>query len=398
MKQRVLHVIDHTGSGGAQVVAGYLLRALRDRYSCGVAVLGAAGHFSDDYARLGVPVTHLGSAGGRWNPLSISKLVEVIKRGRYDLVHTHLFKSNILGIVAARMAGARSILHDHTGVYPQSLEQYFANPLLRHSYYAAHRRALGWCDRAIVLTPQMQGAYVRHYPAHARKVAVVPNAVDSSAGVTGPAGDVRAELGLPAGTRLVAMVGRLDPEKDWDTFLTTAQLVRRQAGCAFLAIGSGPEEQRLRGDAGRRQLERVFFLGYRQDVQALLRQVDVFVLTSRREAFGLVLLEAMQAGCAVVATRSGGPEAIVADGVNGLLAAIGDAPAIARGVTRLLQDDELRARLCDAARRSVIERYSLEVVADRVSDLYQDILANRGSAPEPRDRRLIKHPDDGVTG
>src|SRR2546429_3066942 len=124
MKQRILHVIDHTNSGGAQVVIHYLVRALKESFSFAIAVLGVAGQFSDAYESLGIPVFTLGHRGGRWNPLPIVRLADIIRRERFDLVHTHLFKASILGTVASKWVGSRTILHDHSGVYPQALLKY----------------------------------------------------------------------------------------------------------------------------------------------------------------------------------------------------------------------------------------------------------------------------------
>jgi glycosyltransferase involved in cell wall biosynthesis len=378
---RVLHVVDHTGDGGAQIVIRDLIRVLRDRFTFGVAILGRSDRFSDDYEALGVPVYKLGGRYGRWNPSPMLALMDVIRQKDYDLIHTQLLKSNILGTLAANLTGRKIILHDHIGIYPQSLSNYFSNSLVRSSYLKAYRYALTSCKRVIVLTPATQEVYAQYYSVAAQKIAVVPNGVDLQRFRPLPEDElshvVRDELGLPAATRLVLMIGRLEPEKDWWTFLEVAQRVRQLTSvpCAFLIVGAGSEEQRMRDYVHDHHLDNVHYLGYRDDIVDLLRQADIFLLTSRREAFGLVVVEAMAAGCAVVATQSGGPEAILTDGVDGLLAGVGDAPTLADGVTRLLQDDMLRERLAKCAQRTAAEHYSLETIAARIAAIYSEVLS-----------------------
>jgi glycosyltransferase involved in cell wall biosynthesis len=172
------------------------------------------------------------------------------------------------------------------------------------------------------------------------------------------------------------MVARLDPQKDWITFLETARLVQEQMDqcCAFLVVGSGAEEQRLRDYAAARNIGHVFFLHHRGDIPSLLHQADVFLLTSRREPFGIVVLEAMAAGCPVVATRSGGPDSILTHGVDGLLADVGDVQGLTNHITSLLQDDGLGRKIVEAARRTVANRYSLEAVSARMADIYREVL------------------------
>jgi glycosyltransferase involved in cell wall biosynthesis len=187
---------------------------------------------------------------------------------------------------------------------------------------------------------------------------------------------LRRELGLSAETKLVMMAARLDPQKDWFTFLKTARQVQEQMDqcCGFLIVGSGPEEPGLRDYAAARDIRRVFFLNHRGDVPSLLHQVDVFLLTSRREPFGIVVLEAMAAGCPVVATRSGGPDSILTDGVDGLLADVGDVQGLANHIISLLQDDGFTRKLVQTARKTVANRYSLEAVSGRMDGIYREVL------------------------
>ena len=381
MMRRVLHVIDHTDDGGAQVVVHHFIRGLRERFAFAVAVLGKSGRFSKAYLALGVPVFELGTNGSRWNPWPIVPLVDVIRQNKFDLVHTHLFKASIIGTIAAKWAGARTILHDHWGVDPESLKYHIPNRTMRRIYIEIYRYALKFCDRTLVLTEEDLRLYLKYYSFESAKITVLPNAVDSSA-LNSPenlsAGRllIRDQLGLPADTRLVVMIARLEPEKDWLTYLRVAQRVKEKLkqSCAFLVVGSGSEEQTLRNYVNTRGLSGIFFLGYRDDVPVLLRQADVFLLTSRFERFGIVILEAMAAGCPVVATSSGGPQTILTDEVDGLLGEVGDVYGLSARVLQLLNDEKLGQSLALNARKKVVNYYNVNSISVRMASIYKEIL------------------------
>jgi glycosyltransferase involved in cell wall biosynthesis len=379
---RVLHVIDHTGTGGAQVVVEYLVRVLARTFSFGVAVLGRAGPFSDAYRELGAHVFDLGESHGRWSVLPLLGLIGVMRRGEYDLVHTHLYRSNVLGIVAAKWVGCKAILHDHSDTSTQSLSvhRWLPNPLVRIVYLFAYRRALDLSDRVAVLTARMRDHYRETYSVAPDRICVVPNAVDLQHLARIPKarskGWLRTELGVSPSASLVAMVGRLEPQKDWETFLQVARRVGARLGpsCVFVAVGSGSLDSRLRRLTRELEVGNVIFLGHRDDVPGILREADAFLLTSRHEPFGIVLLEAMGTGCPVIATRSGGPATILSHGEDGLLAGVGDADTLASQVIRVLQDVTLRERLIRKARRTVVERYSVEAVSASIASIYYELM------------------------
>jgi len=172
------------------------------------------------------------------------------------------------------------------------------------------------------------------------------------------------------------MIARLEVEKDWLTFLQVARQVRAKMGpsCAFLIVGSGSEKQTLRNYLNTQNSHDIFFLGYRNDIPLLLRQADVFLLTSRFEPFGIVVLEAMAAGCPVVATRSGGPQTILTDEVDGLLGEIGDVYGLSARVLRLLNDEKLGQTLASNARRKVVHYYNANTVSARMASIYKETL------------------------
>ena len=99
----------------------------------------------------------------------------------------------------------------------------------------------------------------------------------------------------------------------------------------------------------------------------LLRRADVFLLTSRFERFGIVVLEAMAAGCPVVATRSGGPQTILTDEVDGLLGEVGDVYGLSARVLRLLNDEKLSQSLASNARKKVVNYYNVNIISVRMA-------------------------------
>jgi glycosyltransferase involved in cell wall biosynthesis len=387
MRPKILLVIDHTEAGGAQVVVQQLIENLGQTFAFSVAVMGRSGRFSKVYDDLGIPVWEIGGRRGRWNLFALVDLVKVIQRGGYDLIHTHLLKSNILGALAARYVGRKVLLHDHSSVSPQLMKLYFPTFVLRYAYLSFYWFTLRICNRVIVLTPAAKEYIQLNYPMTTAKLAVVPNGVDllPESNLNDSIGSsIRCELGLAGDTRLIVMAGRLEREKDWITFLKVAEQVPSctELRCAFLVIGVGSEEAHLRSYVAESKLNTVHFLGYRSDVCRLLSGSDVLLLTSQFEPFGIVVLEAMVAGCPVVATRSGGPDSILTHEVNGLLAEVGDADALSKHVIRVLNDCYLRKSLIRSARRTVTRFYTTEVFSARMAAIYNQLL--QGSKNLPR--------------
>lgn len=379
-KPRILHVIDNTEHGGAQTQLAVILDGLRDQFDLSVAVLGRSGPAEDTYRKLGIRIILLGSGGSRWSPGAFPRLLSLIRREKPDLVHTHLFKAMVLTALAARLAGVPCLLHDHSGLDPENLRFYFPQLISRSLYAWAYHRAVRSSSGVLVLTTRVKETYLQNYQLPSEKITVLPNAIDLAGNqptaVSGSS--VREELHLPAETRLIVMVGRLAAEKDWPTFIQVASQFQSQSGLVFLSIGSGNLEGELRKSVADQGLSNFYFLGDRQDVPSILSQADVFLLTSNREAFGIVLLEAMSAGLPVIATRTSGPASIILSEDNGLLVKGGDMEAFVSALQRVLTEPELAARLVKNAYGS-LQRYDRKVICQELSGLYASVIRATGS-------------------
>ncbi len=199
-------------------------------------------------------------------------------------------------------------------------------------------------------------------------IVVIPNGIDLA----------RYEPAVPRPVRrVVTTVANLRGEKGHDVLVRAAAIVRdRVPGVIFQLVGDGPMHETLATDVQSLNLGTVVrFLGHREDVPALLRESDAFVLPSRTEAFPNGLLEAMAAGLPAVATRVGGIPELVDDGRNGLLVPAGDHEALAAAVIRVLTDDGVATRLAHEARRTVEARYAFERMVTAFETLYADTIA-----------------------
>ncbi len=181
---------------------------------------------------------------------------------------------------------------------------------------------------------------------------------------------MRAELGV--GDRPVVLaIGRLAPQKDYDTLLAAvARWGRRAPQPVVLVAGDGPELDRLRRDADNARIE-VRFLGRREDVADLLAAADVYVITSQWEARALVVQEAMRAGVPVVASAVGGLPELVDD--DGILVPAGNAAAVSDAVVALLDDAELRAELGERGRRRAEHWPDEDATAEQLAGIYADL-------------------------
>ena len=277
---------------------------------------------------------------------SVPTLARLLRRLRPRVVHvTDVWPQ---ALVAARLAHIpRLLVTHHTPELPRR-----DNPAGRAW------RCLGWATRPeVIYTSEADRDRDGRRPSH-----VVPLGIDLDRFANGhPA--------FPKDGPLVGNVARLAPQKDHETLLEAARLVRdRRPDVRFAIVGDGELREELERRA---EGLPVLFTGARDDVPELLASFDVFAFPSLFEGLCLAVIEAQAAGVPVVATPAGGIRETVVDGETGLLVPTRDPGALAGGILRLLDDRELAERLATEARRRVRERYSEERMVELTLDLYR---------------------------
>ncbi|MEW2632329.1 glycosyltransferase [Streptomyces sp. NPDC048389] len=291
---KVLHVITGLGVGGAEQQLRLLLRHLPAR--CDVLTLTAPGPVAEGLRADGVPVTHLGMRGNT-DVTALPRLVRFIRRGRYDLVHTHLYRACVYGRTAARLAGVPVAVATEHSLGADEIEGRPLTPWTRALYLATER--LG---AATVAVSDTVAGRLRAWGVPGPRIHVVPNGIEAARFRFDPAARraTRARLGVPDGAFVVGGVGRFVPGK---RFGVLVEAVAALPGARLLLAGDGPERAALCALAKRLgAADRVRLLGEcdRDGVAALLSALDVFVSASRDEAFGLAVVEALAAGLPVL--------------------------------------------------------------------------------------------------
>ncbi|MER5947664.1 glycosyltransferase [Streptomyces sp. NPDC001904] len=300
---KVLHVITGLGAGGAEQQLRLLLRHVPGTHD--VVTLTNPGQVAEGLRRDGVRVTHLGMAGNR-DGRALPRLVRLIREGRYDLVHTHLYRACLYGRIAARLAGVRAIVATEHSLGDSQIE---GRPLTR-SVRALYRTGERLGRTTIAVSPAVADRLGAWGVARDR-VAVVPNGVDVPrfAHDPGARAAARSALGLPPDAFVVGGVGRLVEGKRFGVLVEALRELPDDVH--LLLVGTGPQEEALRAAAERAGvLGRLVLAGERPhtaeradgtlDLPALLSAMDLLASPSVDEAFGLAVVEAQAGGLPVL--------------------------------------------------------------------------------------------------
>ncbi len=344
-------------------------------------VAGRSGALADTTAgeRLSAQGATLHIVDMRRNPLHPANGAAVAGVGRViaevgpDVVHGH---SSVGGAVA-RLAARRARL-------PCA---YTPNGLMTSAPALAFERGLGTLTGRFVAVSASEGeraVALKLVPA--ARVTVIPNGIDLAPPVApggGPPPDVRARLGLPPGTPLVASVARLAPQKAPEQFVRAcAAVARRRPGVHFVLVGLGPLQRRVDREVARGGLTGRFHqVPHFPDAAAVMPQFDVVVLLSRYEGGPYVPLEAMRAGVPVVLSDVVGNRDAVDQGATGFLVPFGYAEAAATAIVRLLDDRELRAGIVQRASVRLRRDFGAELMGKRLAALYSEL-----AVPSPSSR------------
>jgi glycosyltransferase involved in cell wall biosynthesis/ribosomal protein S18 acetylase RimI-like enzyme len=314
-----------------------------------------------------------------WNPVAdvraLAELVALLRRERFDLVHTHNPKPGVLGRVAALLAGTPLVVNTVHGLYATPEDR-----LRKRAAVLGLEWLAGRCSDLELYQSEEDLAWAgRLRLARKGRGHLLGNGTDT--GFFDPArvpperkAALRRELGLPADALVVGAVGRLVAEKGYRELFAAARAVRQaDPRVRFLAVGAPDldkadaiSEAELAAAAGD-----VAVTGWRDDVRDLLAVMDVFVLASWREGMPRSAIEAAAMGKALVLTDIRGCREVARHDREALLVPPRDPGALAAAISRLAADPALRERLATAARRRALERFSEQDVAERVVAHYR---------------------------
>ena len=374
----IIHVITGLNTGGAEMMLFKVLERLdRQRFSPHVISLTSLGELAPRIAALGIPVEAVGMKPGIPNLLDFFRLVQILKRLNPDVVHTWMYHADLLGGLAARLAGVSAI---GWCIRNSNLD--------KDKTRFSTRAVVGLCASiskwvpSCILSCSEKARQVHVACGYAaEKMVVVPNGFDLTR--FKPDNDarlqIRAELGITDQTPLVGLIGRFDPQKNHAGFFEAAGVLHRHMPQVhFVLAGQGIDRDNaalMQAITQAGVLANTHLLGLRSDTPELMAALDVLASSSYGEAFPNVLGEAMACGVPCVVTDVGDSAYIVGD--TGQVVASGDTTGLAAALEELLALPlSEKTVLGERARTRVAAHFEIGKVVQQYEDFYEGLLAN----------------------
>jgi len=365
---KIVMLIESVYGGGAERFTVGLARALADGGDDVVvcASRDPGGNTIPMAHETGVRVLMLGRRR-TLSPREWWRLVRYLRRERVDVLHSHMFGSNVWAPLVGRLARVPVVIAtEHSWTY----EGQRVRKLLDGFWIGRTVSAF------VAVSPEdaRRMREIEHVPA-ARIRTIPTGLLRDPAELRDAPGALRAELGLPDGTPLVGAIAMLRPMKAVDVLVESFPHVLAAVPDAHLVVaGDGPLRGEVEAVIDRLGIaDRVHLLGVREDVPNVLRSLDVMVLPSDSEGSPIALIEAMIAERAIVATDVGGMPAILDGDRCGVLVPPRRPQEMGRAVAGLLTDPARRAELASRARERALSEYTIDRVRDRWSDLYREL-------------------------
>lgn len=374
---KVLCLIDSLLPGGAEqslvAMAPHLVRGGIDLQ---VATLHDRDGLQDQLIDVGIDVTCLAGPGGRigW----VRRAARLVQQHRPDLVHTTLYEADLAGRVAATLTGTPVVSSLVNAAY--GLEQATAPGMSRAKLRVAHALDVVGAQRVVrfhAITSWLANLMAPRLHIRRSLVDVVPRGRDPELlgrRTADRRARVRERLGIPEGAPLVLALARQEHQKGLDLLLDAVSPLLAGAPDALVVIGgrSGNQSALLEAKRDRLPPASVRFLGARRDVADLLVAADVFVLPSRWEGLGSVLLEAMALGTPIVASDLPPVREVVGD--HALLVRVGRSEELASAVIATLDDPVAASSRAASARQQFLARFTIQHVAEQMVAFYRRAL------------------------
>ncbi len=362
---KVLQVTTHFNAGG---ISRYILTLSEALASKGVevAVASSGGGLEESLAKCRIPYRHLHmNTKFEFGPKALMSgfnIARMIRNEKIDILHAHTRVSQVAASVASVITGVPYVT-------------------TCHGFFKKRARGIldTWGLKVIAISDAV-GKHLRDdLGVDASRISLIYSGIDAAAFSRRYSRDEVAAIKKSVGLRpgpVVGTIGRLSLVKG-QKFIVAAMkdIVAEMPDAQCLIIGDGPEKLSLKALAGSLGLgSSIKFIESCVDTRKYLALMDLFIFPSIKEGLGIALLEALASGRACIASKIGGIEDIITDGLNGLFVDVGDTSGIAGAAIRLLRDDALRKNLGDEGALLVRDKFASGSMADKVFGLYKEII------------------------
>lgn len=356
-KIKIIHIIGKLQMGGAERLLYDLCRKMdKERFSVRVVTVHGGGAAQKLFEQAGIPVMNF-EKKGKWDFAAIDALADYLRSERPDVVHTHLFAGDFWGGIAARRAGVNTLISTRHDVLKEGWPRDFLGRIARRK-----------CDKVVAISQFIFDHIVKKEGIAFEKVETIYNGIETSKFYE-PRRDILKRDEIVIGT-----VGRLSKEKGQKHLLRAGCFLKNKNWRMLLA-GDGPYRFLLENLVQELGIEkRVRFLGEVEDVPAVLREIDIFVLPSVSEGLSLALLEAAVSGCFVIATRVGGIPEVITDGVTGKLFKPKRIEQLVAHLNWVIANPEQARRMAKKLQSDVVERFDLGLMVDKYERMYENSL------------------------
>jgi glycosyltransferase involved in cell wall biosynthesis len=321
------------------------------------------GDYTPEVEKLGIKVILLPQKKNNVDYFAFLKVAQFLKKEKIDVIHTHNTQPFIDGALGGILAGVKTIVHtDHARDFPDKLRYMFAEWFLSH-----------FVQRIVAVSEHTARNLTKYEKISPKKITVVPNGIDGSAfSIITDKKKKRKELGILNDGPIIGIGVRLCEQKGIPYLLRAMpDIIKEFPECTLVIAGRGPLEEALIKDVESMGIQsNVRFIGMRLDIPELLKLFDVYVLPSLWEGLPMVLLEAMAAGCPIVATDVGGVSTIIKTGQTGMLVRPRNSADISRDVIRLLLDKELTCTIIKNSLTLFNRQFEAHAMTRRYEALY----------------------------
>jgi glycosyltransferase involved in cell wall biosynthesis len=350
---------EKTWRGGEQQEL-YLLEGLRER-----------GHLVHSIAQPGSPTaekcreaeikTFEVRMRAEADALAVKEIAEIMRRGKYDLVHSHTSHGHFLTWIAAYF-GRRPL---------RVVSRRVDFSIYRHIFSLSWLKYIHGADLYICVSDAVRNVLISD-GVPAKRVEVVHSGIDPDRFNGRNGTELREEFGIVPGTVVIGNVGHLAPHKGQATLLEAVPVIREKfPAVRVIIVGDGHIRGSLEASARRLAVDDVVhFTGFRNDVPDMLSLFDVFVMPSTMEGLGTSILDALAARRPVVATNVGGIPEIISDGETGYLVSPRDPAALAEAICRVIKDPDRAVALAEAGRCRILDEFSVARMVEATEDAY----------------------------